>query len=138
LLSASRTLAFARFAGSLIRPSSYRLKLASALTTARPLAGERREWITRHAYASFVNPSSTVADTQSRELALGRAGSVLGSDRTETVYNLTVEDQHEYYANGILVANCDALRYFFVNFLDPNRAKDTMVEMDRWKLVGRQ
>jgi len=27
------------------------------------------------------------------------------------VYNLTIEDRHEYYANGILVANCDSLRY---------------------------
>lgn len=27
------------------------------------------------------------------------------------VYNLSVADQHEYYANGILVSNCDAMRY---------------------------
>ncbi len=27
------------------------------------------------------------------------------------VYNLTVEDEHEYVANGVLVSNCDALRY---------------------------
>uniref|UniRef100_A0A6M3L680 Putative terminase n=1 Tax=viral metagenome TaxID=1070528 RepID=A0A6M3L680_9ZZZZ len=27
------------------------------------------------------------------------------------VYNLTVDGEHEYYANGILVANCDAARY---------------------------
>lgn len=31
--------------------------------------------------------------------------------RYEKVYNLTVQDEHEYYANGILVSNCDALRY---------------------------
>ncbi len=29
----------------------------------------------------------------------------------EPVYNLTVAGAHEYYANGILVHNCDALRY---------------------------
>jgi len=29
----------------------------------------------------------------------------------ETVYNLYIEDCHEYFANGILVSNCDALRY---------------------------
>lgn len=29
----------------------------------------------------------------------------------EPVYNLTVKDAHEYFANGILVSNCDALRY---------------------------
>ena len=27
------------------------------------------------------------------------------------VYNLTVEDTHSYYANGILVSNCDSMRY---------------------------
>jgi len=32
--------------------------------------------------------------------------------RKERVYNLTVEDQHEYFANGILVSNCwDSIRY---------------------------
>ncbi len=29
----------------------------------------------------------------------------------EPVYNLTVEDTHEFFANGVLVRNCDALRY---------------------------
>lgn len=32
----------------------------------------------------------------------------------ENVYNLTVEDQHEYFANGVLAANCDCLRYYTV------------------------
>jgi hypothetical protein len=27
------------------------------------------------------------------------------------VYNLTVAGDHEYFANGILTHNCDALRY---------------------------
>jgi len=27
------------------------------------------------------------------------------------VYNLTVEGEHEYFANGVLTHNCDALRY---------------------------
>ena len=27
------------------------------------------------------------------------------------VFNLTVEGEHEYFANGVLVSNCDALRY---------------------------
>ena len=30
----------------------------------------------------------------------------------EKVYNLTVSDRHRYYANDILVANCDLARYF--------------------------
>lgn len=31
--------------------------------------------------------------------------------RVVPVYNLTVEDEHEYFAEGILVSNCDASRY---------------------------
>ena len=31
--------------------------------------------------------------------------------QTQKVYNITVEEEHEYFAEGILVANCDALRY---------------------------
>jgi len=27
------------------------------------------------------------------------------------VFNLTVEGEHEYFANGVLVSNCDAARY---------------------------
>lgn len=33
--------------------------------------------------------------------------------RNERVYNLTVAVDHEYFANGILVSNCDASRYGF-------------------------
>jgi intein/homing endonuclease len=35
-------------------------------------------------------------------------------EKSQSVFNLTVEDEHEYYANGILVSNCDALRYSLV------------------------
>ena len=31
------------------------------------------------------------------------------------VYNLTVAGAHEFYANGILVHNCDSLRYLLIN-----------------------
>ena len=33
------------------------------------------------------------------------------------VFNLTVEGEHEYYANGVLVANCDALRYLLMQLV---------------------
>lgn len=32
------------------------------------------------------------------------------------VYNIEVENAHEYFANGLLVANCDATRYLAINF----------------------
>lgn len=34
-----------------------------------------------------------------------------GDQWKEVVYDLTIEDTHEYFANGVLVHNCDALRY---------------------------
>lgn len=35
----------------------------------------------------------------------------IAEERRQPVYNLKVEGEAEYYANGILVHNCDALRY---------------------------
>lgn len=33
------------------------------------------------------------------------------NDKRQPVYNLTVDGEHEYFANGILVSNCDSIRY---------------------------
>lgn len=33
------------------------------------------------------------------------------------VYNLTVETDNEYYANGVLVHNCDSLQYIAMGLL---------------------
>lgn len=41
---------------------------------------------------------------------------VEGHESYEKVYDLTVEDAHEYYANGVLVHNCDAGRYASLHF----------------------
>jgi len=38
--------------------------------------------------------------------------------KKEKVYNITVEWEHEYYANGILVANSDAMRYLCTSIQD--------------------
>ena len=40
--------------------------------------------------------------------------SVLDTGRRSDVYNLTIEDVPEYFANGVLVHNCDAMRYLAV------------------------
>lgn len=37
------------------------------------------------------------------------------------VYNLTVESEHEYFANGLLVSNCDALGYLVWQECNPLR-----------------
>jgi hypothetical protein len=47
----------------------------------------------------------------------------------EKVYDLEVEDCHEYFANGVLVHNCaDALRYAIATFIF---GKDSQVEYNR-------
>lgn len=35
------------------------------------------------------------------------------------VFNLTVSEVHEYFANGVLVSNCDAERYIIGALCDP-------------------
>ena len=48
------------------------------------------------------------------------------SSGVSNVYNISVEDAHEYYANGILVRNCDALRYLLMRLPDdPDRLKNS-------------
>lgn len=43
----------------------------------------------------------------------------------EDVYNLTVENDHNYYANGLLVKNCmDATRYFIHTYTEPSSQYD--------------
>lgn len=36
----------------------------------------------------------------------------VSEDTREDVYNMTVDDNHNYVANGIITHNCDAARYF--------------------------
>lgn len=41
-------------------------------------------------------------------------------NKEETVYNITVDEEHEFFANGILVHNCDALRYALNPYIQKN------------------
>jgi hypothetical protein len=51
-----------------------------------------------------------------------RVLSVTDNGASVPVYNLTVDAVHEYYANGILVSNCDAERYI-IGYLRPGNTK---------------
>ena len=42
----------------------------------------------------------------------------------EDVYDITVEKHHAYLANGILVSNCDALRYLAVGIEELSKEND--------------
>jgi len=56
------------------------------------------------------------------------------SSRTAVVYALSVADQHEYFANGVLVSNCDAALYAWrkaLNYLDFLAPRERLSESDR-------
>jgi hypothetical protein len=51
------------------------------------------------------------------------------------VFNLTVQGTHEYFANGILVHNCDAMNLAYLEGYDIGTAKfveDKNVRPDPW------
>jgi hypothetical protein len=66
----------------------------------------------------FVRPPSRSTPTLDRGPAPVFVVSVSEREPCDRVYNLTVDGPHEYYANGILVSNCDALRYFVAQLDD--------------------
>ena len=60
---------------------------------------------------SVANCSSRTS-TRSDSIVRGRVLSVHDGGIAPRVYDLTVEGQHEFFADGVLVHNCiDAIRY---------------------------
>jgi hypothetical protein len=80
----------------------------------RSLAGPRPGG--RPASMTFGSPAND-AGSNSPAIGISPGGFAPVRVRTvrdaghEAVFNLTVEGEHEYYANGIVVSNCDAERY---------------------------
>ncbi len=86
--------------------------------------------ITRSECASTAEASSAPISTREPALVLDRVVSVCAAGRAD-VYNITVADEHEFYANGILVSNCDCLRYWLMSrprpFSAPHRIDPDMI-----------
>jgi PBSX family phage terminase large subunit len=56
----------------------------------------------------------------------------VGKEKNKTVYNLTVKDKHEYFANNILVHNCmDAIRYMLYTDFKHGSSSDFSSSGDR-------
>jgi hypothetical protein len=55
--------------------------------------------------ASDENPNTSIPGDDVHVISVSTR-----ADRAD-VYGLAVDDQHEYFANGVLVSNCDTLRY---------------------------
>ncbi|MDP3908859.1 MAG: hypothetical protein Q8Q14_00570 [Gemmatimonadales bacterium] len=92
------------------RPSSAAPGRASAPTHASPSGDVTRALMTSSAGASNAVPPSSSTATPGPRVAPERVQGVRRAGRGD-VYNLTVDGEHEYFANGVLVSNCDALRY---------------------------
>ena len=90
------------------KPTCRGRRNSAASTVGRRLV-VRAEWITNREPA-IVAPCSRSIGTPEPSLA---HASVLRCDPMPpaAVYNLTVAECPEYFANGVLVHNCDALRY---------------------------
>lgn len=53
------------------------------------------------------------------------------NEQKQPVYNLTVDGCHEYFANGILVHNCDSLRYLCMFLPMPDQMQEMTVITDK-------
>lgn len=94
-----------------INPSRYPV---SARINAKQNGGEMRGWIMRKGSVFIAEKNSSQIITPTPSLVqgvvlqniVGRPGGI------ERVFDLCVEGEHEYFANGVLVHNCmDAARY---------------------------
>lgn len=68
-------------------------------------------WMTKCDSAAFVQSTSKPINTANSGSVVARVIRVTPTGSTEEVYNLAVAECPEYFANGVLVHNCDAALY---------------------------
>ena len=89
----------------------------SALISASPRTEEGSDLMTKLEHANTAKPRLRSINTASQPVApalvVQRLAGVKATGRTKrgAVYNLTVRDQPEFFAEGLLVHNCDRDRY---------------------------
>ena len=93
--------------------------VASAPRLAKEWLGRIAGSMTSNALALFVAQRLKQTNTQKQKHAVTVVG-VKPLDAPVNVYDLTVADQHCFYAEGVLVHNChDALQYLCLKFALP-------------------
>lgn len=94
--------------------------LGSVVTTANQHKDEKMAQTWKSELVSSAQLLMRLTSIQAKKLVGQKPVYVVSVQKREKapVYNLTVQDQHEYYANGVLTHNCDATRYMVINFLD--------------------
>jgi PBSX family phage terminase large subunit len=83
----------------------------SARTPANQHGGDTKGLMTKTVSAQYAGSSigsTNIPDQQPAGIYVVR---VSAQSKPQPIYNLSVADVHEYYANGILVHNCDSCRY---------------------------
>lgn len=122
LLQQKRSSAQSKYALGAVRPISASLLCGRKVFAVCPVkAWQERpaEWMTSNVCASSVEAptlsTSTSADGFAHKPALMHIAR--GECGLSPVYNLTVETDNEYYANGVLVHNCDSLQYIAMGLL---------------------
>jgi Intein/homing endonuclease len=100
---------FAPAAASSTALSTFARSRDSVLASASCGITSRRRDSTKHAAAQFASLRSQSRNQSSSEHAPVRAGKSFDVVERMPVYDLTVAGAHEYFANGVLVHNCDAL-----------------------------
>lgn len=88
----------------------------SAPTTASTVPDWRLGSTTRTALASSAaTPSGSTSTSGSAAVPVRVVRAFRGEPNPSAVYNLQIDGAHEFYANGVLVHNCDSLRYMLLN-----------------------
>jgi hypothetical protein len=84
----------------------------------------RQAWTTKLENARHAEANSRSTNTLVQGIVHVNVRRVTDFGFRARVYNLTVENVHEYYANGILVSNCDSMRYVVGNVRGPDYEAD--------------
>lgn len=104
---------------SLLKPGTSQKKVQSGTSNMELMDG--RIGLIKNLYAKYVEINIQVDTLESQNTAIQTATLKhleIGESTIEKVYDLTVKDCHEYFANGILVHNCmDAVKYAVVNLV---------------------
>jgi WD40 repeat protein len=82
--------------------------------SANPLREGQRGWTFRRGNASSVAKpiaATSILQAQPAPVHVVSSSLISGEERKEAVYNLEVEDAHEYFAQSILVHNCRYILY---------------------------
>jgi hypothetical protein len=117
------------------------LKKIAALESVFQKTEESQGSMTRKELVSFVVENLRLINTLSKYVVVKYVHKENDDQkRSEIVYNITVEEEHEYFANGILVSNCDSLLYawrYCYNYLykpEKELPKNGKEEVDKfWK-----